>query len=77
MAGSLGYAQRLSHRPPDMLGGQLGSPELFSSAREVSELVQRLVQQIREFGNVVVHTGAGISTAAGIPDFRGTHNHER
>eukprot|EP00959_Pyramimonas_sp_CCMP1952_P242125 5061136-Pyramimonas_sp.AAC.1 len=71
MSGSLGYAQRLSHRPPEMLGGQLGSPEYFASESEKSELVQRLVDQIREFGNVVVHTGAGISTAAGIPDFRG------
>ena len=71
MSGSLGYAERLSHRPPEMLGGQLGSAELFASASETSELVHRLVVQIREFRNIVVHTGAGISTAAGIPDFRG------
>jgi len=33
--------------------------------------VARLVDFMRESPHTVVHTGAGISTAAGIPDFRG------
>lgn len=33
--------------------------------------VDEFVELIREAKHVVVHTGAGISTSSGIPDFRG------
>ena len=32
---------------------------------------ERLIQLLREAKNILVFTGAGISTASGIPDFRG------
>ena len=71
MAGSLGYAERLSWR--DDLGGQLGDPELAETSVEVvSTKVDELAELIRESkasGGMVVHTGAGISTASGIRDY--------
>lgn len=66
---SLGYAEKLSYR--EDLGGQLGAPELFDSPDEVAAKVERLAQLIRQARRVVAFTGAGISTACGIPDFRG------
>ena len=73
MAGSLGYAERLSWR--DDLGGQLGDPELSeadgaSLDGKVRALIE-LVKNARSRGGAIVHTGAGISTSTGIPDFRG------
>lgn len=70
MAGSVGYAQRLTHRPPDMLGGKLGAPEKYDHASVIEDKASRLADLLREHP-AVVHTGAGISTSAGIPDFRG------
>ena len=37
--------------------------------------LDQLVQMIRESHHTVVITGAGISTDAGIPDFRGPHGY--
>lgn len=71
MGGSVGYAQRLTHRPPEMLGGQLGAKELHDAEAQMWESTRQLAELMRG-GGVVVHTGAGISTSAGIPDFRGT-----
>lgn len=51
--------------------GKLGLPEKFDTAEEVERKVQILAGWMRESKHTVVHTGAGISTAAGIPDFRG------
>jgi NAD-dependent SIR2 family protein deacetylase len=33
--------------------------------------VKKLAQLVRQANHIVVHTGAGVSTSAGIPDFRG------
>jgi hypothetical protein len=71
MGGSVGYAQRLKHRPPEDLGGQLGAKEYSTPEEETARATRELAELIRG-GGVVVHTGAGISTSAGIPDFRGT-----
>ncbi|KAG0724467.1 NAD-dependent protein deacetylase Sirt6 [Chionoecetes opilio] len=51
--------------------GKLGLPEKFDPAEEVERKAQTLAGWVRESKHTVVHTGAGISTAAGIPDFRG------
>ncbi|XP_017005166.2 NAD-dependent protein deacetylase Sirt6 [Drosophila takahashii] len=51
--------------------GILGAPESFDSEEVVSEKCQELADLIKKSGHVVLHTGAGISTSAGIPDFRG------
>ncbi len=52
--------------------GKLGLPEKFDSPQEVESKVRTLAGWIRSAsGRVVFHTGAGISTAAGLPDFRG------
>ncbi len=40
-------------------------PEIFE------QNIKRLTEMIKEANHLVVHTGAGISTSAGIPDFRG------
>ena len=72
MTGSLGYAERLSWR--DDLGGQLGDPELSEADADLERKVDALADLVADAkakGGAVVHTGAGISTSAGIPDFRG------
>lgn len=69
---SLGYAQRLSARASNDLGGVLGAPEVFDAGpADACPNVARLVELLRAARRVVVHTGAGISTPCGIPDFRG------
>jgi len=62
------YADGLS---PYENKGKLGVPEVFDDEDTVGSKVATLVQWVREANHVVVHTGAGISTSAGIPDFRG------
>lgn len=64
---SCNYADALS---PYENKGVLGLAERFDSPEELSGKVTQLVQWLQEAQHVVVHTGAGISTAAGIPDFR-------
>eukprot|EP01026_Neomeris_dumetosa_P013978 TRINITY_DN14989_c0_g1_i5.p1 TRINITY_DN14989_c0_g1~~TRINITY_DN14989_c0_g1_i5.p1 ORF type:complete len:461 (+),score=68.86 TRINITY_DN14989_c0_g1_i5:89-1471(+) len=66
---SNGYASRLS--PKDDLGGQLGAPEKFDSEEEINRKVMELADLVRQAKRIVFFTGAGISTACGIPDFRG------
>lgn len=65
---SCNYADGLS---PYHDKGKLGLPEKFESKEEVKVKIAKLASWISESKHVVVHTGAGISTAAGIPDFRG------
>lgn len=66
---SAGYATKLSYR--DDLGGQLGDPEISDAPTEVLQKVNKLLEWVRQSSKIVVFTGAGISTACGIPDFRG------
>ncbi|CAG9772577.1 unnamed protein product [Ceutorhynchus assimilis] len=65
---SCNYAEGLSEYEDK---GVLGVPEKFDSEDEVQEKSLLLAKWIGEASHVVVHTGAGISTSAGIPDFRG------
>jgi len=51
--------------------GILGRPEKFDTSSEVEAKVNELAKLVKNARHIVVHTGAGISTSAGIPDFRG------
>jgi hypothetical protein len=39
--------------------------------RSFASKIRQLVSLLAETSNIVAHTGAGISTASGVPDFRG------
>ncbi|KAL7547035.1 hypothetical protein ACHAWF_010348 [Thalassiosira exigua] len=65
---SAGYAERLSEYPNK---GVCGLPENHDTQRAFLSKLERLSQLIQQSKYTVVLTGAGISTSAGIPDFRG------
>ncbi|XP_050951791.1 NAD-dependent protein deacetylase sirtuin-6 [Labeo rohita] len=65
---SVNYAAGLS---PYADKGICGLPEVFDKPEELKTKVETLAQWIRESQYMVVHSGAGISTSTGIPDFRG------
>uniref|UniRef100_A0A8C4W2E0 NAD-dependent protein deacylase sirtuin-6 n=1 Tax=Gopherus evgoodei TaxID=1825980 RepID=A0A8C4W2E0_9SAUR len=65
---SVNYAAGLS---PYSDKGKCGLPEIFDPPEELERKVCALADLIRGSSNIVFHTGAGISTASGIPDFRG------
>ncbi|KAF2368424.1 Sirtuin family [Trinorchestia longiramus] len=65
---SCNYAEGLSPYPDK---GQVGMPERFAGKEEVSQKVAELAALMKASRHTVFHTGAGISTSAGIPDFRG------
>jgi len=45
--------------------------EFYDSPEELDEKIKILAQYVRDSNHFVTYTGAGISTSAGIPDFRG------
>jgi len=51
--------------------GKLGQPEIFEDEKEVLKKSKILAELIQSSNIITVHTGAGISTSCGIPDFRG------
>jgi len=63
-----GYANRLSDYPNK---GKCGLPETIESKRIFNLKLQKLIKMMKESNYIVILTGAGISTSAGIPDFRG------
>ncbi|KYN07526.1 NAD-dependent deacetylase sirtuin-6 [Cyphomyrmex costatus] len=67
---SSSYADGLS---PYENKGVLGLEERYDSVETLRLKCGLLADWIQGARHVVVHTGAGISTAAGIPDFRGTN----
>lgn len=64
----MNYASGLS---PYENKGECGMPELYDDTDVVAEKSSQLAALIRDSQHVVFITGAGVSTAAGIPDFRG------
>ncbi|KAM6990434.1 NAD-dependent protein deacylase sirtuin-6 [Tautogolabrus adspersus] len=65
---SVNYAAGLS---PYADKGVCGLPETFDGPEELKGKAETLAELIKESQYLVVHSGAGISTSAGIPDFRG------
>ncbi|KAL1435073.1 hypothetical protein MTO96_001619 [Rhipicephalus appendiculatus] len=51
--------------------GICGQPEHFDEQSLLEDKIARLADWMRASKHIVVITGAGISTSAGIPDFRG------
>jgi NAD+-dependent protein deacetylase sirtuin 6 len=62
------YATRLSDYPNK---GVVGLPESFDTPRALCNKLKKFTAMIQTSKNTVILTGAGISTAANIPDFRG------
>lgn len=63
-----GYASRLSHYPDK---GVCGLPECIDSSRQLKNKLVKLKNLVKAASFITILTGAGISTSAGIPDFRG------
>ena len=65
---SVNYAEGLS---PYDYKGKCGMKEKYDAPEVVETKVRELASWVAKSQHFVVHTGAGISTSAGIPDFRG------
>lgn len=63
-----GYASRLSEYKNK---GVCGLPEHVETPRALAVKLNRLLKLMEESSKIVLLTGAGVSTAAGISDFRG------
>lgn len=57
----------------NFLGNPEASKELTESAEETADAARAAAELIRSASCVVVHTGAGIATNAGVGDFRGVN----
>mmetsp|Transcript_21092 Transcript_21092/g.34014 ORF Transcript_21092/g.34014 Transcript_21092/m.34014 type:complete len:323 (+) Transcript_21092:88-1056(+) len=66
--GSGSYAEMLSEYTNK---GEVGMTEYIETEDATAEKIKELATLIRESKYTVIYTGAGISTSAGIPDFRG------
>ncbi|AWP04226.1 Hypothetical protein SMAX5B_005750 [Scophthalmus maximus] len=64
-------AERDGVKVPTTLAEYCIRTRVFDSPEELKVKVETLAQLIKESQYFVVHSGAGISTSAGIPDFRG------
>ena len=65
---SVNYASGLSDYEHK---GRCGMKETFDDEETLSSAVTKLVEMMKKSEKTVVITGAGVSTSAGIPDFRG------
>lgn len=65
---SVDYASKLSYYPNK---GVCGLPEVLDDDSQLDLKLTELANLVRQSTYIVVHTGAGISTSVGIPDFRG------
>ncbi|KAJ7389596.1 NAD-dependent protein deacetylase sirtuin-6 [Desmophyllum pertusum] len=65
---SVNYAAGLSYYPHK---GKCGLPEVFDSPEQFDQKIAEFTKLVRDSKHIVFHTGAGVSTSAGIPDFRG------
>ena len=55
----------------DLTAPKVAQVERFDKPSVVDELATKLAHQIKNGKHFIAFTGAGVSTSAGIPDFRG------
>lgn len=55
----------------DLTAPKVADVERFDSPEVVDRLATQLARQIKDGKHFIAFTGAGVSTSAGIPDFRG------
>lgn len=55
----------------DLTAPKVAAVERFDPPEVVDQLAAELAQQIKDGKHFIAFTGAGVSTSAGIPDFRG------
>ena len=55
----------------DLTAPAVAEAERFDPAAKVDQVASQLATLIQNAKHFIVYTGAGVSTSAGIPDFRG------